>query len=216
MAAGPGDNYHSGSEYTWPLGCLFSEAAIWVSGGYAALLNYKKALNSKYIGETLHGIVTGYQDAALATLRNSDTITDKVLGLIKGKMLVVDCIHRSPADMIWLKYQDILSNGKIKATPVSNESRLSPPTLTDLYDAENMPEESSRKAGPSIRNVKATSSSSPALGYKKSKVDEEEIAYLSREPTTPTTGLELANLKSPFRRFFLEEEVQPKKHHQNC
>ena len=202
MAVGPGDNYHSGSEYTWPLGCLFSEAAIWVSGGYAALLNYRKARNSKYNAETLHGIVMGYQDAALATLCDSDTITDKVLGLIKGEMLAIDCIHRSPADIIWLKCQDILSIGKIKATPVSNEGRLSPPTFTDLYDTENMPEESSRKARPSIRSVKATGNSSPPLSDKQSKEDEEVLPYLSWEPTTPAKRLERANPKSLFRRLF--------------
>jgi hypothetical protein len=118
--------------YLWSLGCVFSEAAIWLLTGYDNLLDYRNARKSVPLDNDEHllDIVFTYHNKARVPSTSSifDTMTERVLGMVENDMLVLDGQPRSTANGIWEKCKGICN---AKATPATDEGRTRAPIQTD-------------------------------------------------------------------------------------
>ena len=114
----------------WSLGCVFSIAATWVVLGYPGIRQFVKVrqtainrLSSKQpsgLGDTFHDSrevlpdVTSWHSLLRSALRETDTITSRVLDLVDGKMLLGDSRQRSKAEDICKDLKQILSENRAK------------------------------------------------------------------------------------------------------
>ncbi|PVH88884.1 hypothetical protein DL98DRAFT_565731 [Cadophora sp. DSE1049] len=108
----------------WSLGCIFSEAAIWIAHGYNGLEDYRKSrrLATNHIdgfrendcfhdGQNVLPTVHGWHFEAHPVLRQADFITKAVLSVVEQDMLVV-AEYRATAHQLWGKAVTILQRAK--------------------------------------------------------------------------------------------------------
>lgn len=130
----------------WSLGCVFSEALVWVSGGMAALENAaglrKREIEMNYhymvedFGDCFHNgkvalnCVFKSQQAAVDELEGFKSLSGSVSLLINKKMLVT-AHERSPPRDLWhafrTRYDDLFPTlGRSISLPTKSHRRLSP------------------------------------------------------------------------------------------
>ncbi|RFN55137.1 serine/threonine protein kinase [Fusarium flagelliforme] len=130
----------------WSLGCVFSEALVWVSGGMAALENAaglrKREIEMNYhymvedFGDCFHNgkvaltCVFKSQQAAVDELEGFKNLSGSVSLLINKEMLVT-AHERSPPRDLWhafrTRYDDLFPTlGRSISLPTKSHRRLSP------------------------------------------------------------------------------------------
>jgi len=108
----------------WSLGCMFSEAAIWIAHGYNGIEEYRNSrrLATNHIdgfresdcfhdGQDVLPVVHEWYFEAHTVLRQADFITKAVLSLVEHDMLVVPG-YRASAQQLWGKSVTILQRAK--------------------------------------------------------------------------------------------------------
>jgi hypothetical protein len=138
----------------WALGCIFSEAAVWIADGYRGLLNYRQQRTAEsdrilfkggdcfHDGERVLQSVLDVHADIEDRLRRSDHITKDALDTMVDEMLWDE--DRPNAKALWRKAEMVLSRARQKLTinsideisrPESSQSRAfslpktAPPTL---------------------------------------------------------------------------------------
>ena len=106
----------------WSLGCVFSEAAVWLVYGKGQLLEYRRQrgietdqLNGFRDGNCFHDgrqvltIVTNIHKTLSADARRSDHVTRRIVSMVTDEMLI-DSIYRTPARALYHRTRKILSD----------------------------------------------------------------------------------------------------------
>ena len=133
---------------TWSLACVFSIAATWVVLGYEGIQQFRKLRekaiedivlsqqrkpkedSSKEISKSDYfhdgcrvlAVVLEWHDMLRSSLRNTDTVTSKLLDLLDQKMLVPDATKRLSAEKTCEELDNILAESQVgprKAIPES-------------------------------------------------------------------------------------------------
>jgi hypothetical protein len=119
----------------WSLGCVYSEAAMWIADGYKGLVDYRKQRVSEterilfkggncfHDGKRVLGTVVEAHRDIEDRLRRSDHITKDALDSMVDEMLWED--DRPNAKALWRKAEVILQRArqKLPSTPVEEPSR---------------------------------------------------------------------------------------------
>ncbi|KAH7409344.1 kinase-like domain-containing protein [Cadophora sp. MPI-SDFR-AT-0126] len=123
----------------WSLGCIFSEAAIWIAHGYNGLEDYRRSrrLATNHIdgfresdcfhdGQDVLPTVHSWHLDALPVLRQADFITKDVLSLAEQDMLV-KAEYRATAHQLWGKAVKILqrANDQLDQLNLAHSSDIS-------------------------------------------------------------------------------------------
>lgn len=109
----------------WSLGCIFSEAAVWIALGYEGLLEFRERRSAAtedvegfrqsdcfHDGQALLPVVRVCHAEALPAIRHQiDKITESVINLVETDMLVA-AQYRSTAHQLWGKTRTILHKAK--------------------------------------------------------------------------------------------------------
>ncbi|CZR62093.1 uncharacterized protein PAC_11990 [Phialocephala subalpina] len=110
----------------WSLGCVFSEAAVWIANGYDELLKYRATRKAHaeqagvdnggggcfHDGERLLDVVKEFHQDSLAVLRASDYITKDVLDLVS--YLLVKHEGRLNAQQCWTRSQTMVQGARAR------------------------------------------------------------------------------------------------------
>ena len=109
----------------WSLGCVFSEAAVWVACGYTGVISYRQQRRSEtssftafkdadcfHNGVTVLSTVTKWHEYCLSVLRQSDYITASVLGLVKEMLEKTE--YRLDAEQLWGRATQRIQDAKFQ------------------------------------------------------------------------------------------------------
>jgi hypothetical protein len=119
---------------TWSLGCVFSIAATWIVFGVPGIRQFTKLReraikeNSKEQGDYFHDgtdvltDVRNWHDVLRSTLRKTDKITERVLDLIDGKMLLGSADERITAKDLCTQLTQIVGESEAEAREKVPES----------------------------------------------------------------------------------------------
>lgn len=119
----------------WSLGCIYSEAAIWIADGYKGLLAYRQLRKAEiaklYVGysdcfhdgERVLELVLSHHRDIEDRLRRSDHITKQVLDSMVDEMLWEE--DRPNAKALWRKAEMILNKAR-QSFPSSREQASRP------------------------------------------------------------------------------------------
>jgi hypothetical protein len=133
-------NGSSNSKVTWPadiwsLGCIYSEAAMWIADGFKGLADYRKqrlADNDRIVfkggdcfhdGERVLPCVIDTHKEIEDRLRRSDYITQDVLDSMVEEMLWEE--DRPNAKALWRKAEGVLSRARQRLGANSGDDQLS-------------------------------------------------------------------------------------------
>ena len=109
----------------WSLGCVFSEVAIWITGGLRGLRSYRQARSAEtdqiegfrdgdcfHNGETPLRCIEQYHLAASENMTVSDTLTTQVIDHMISYMLDERSEARLSAQQLWLKSDRLIGQAR--------------------------------------------------------------------------------------------------------
>ncbi len=135
----------------WSLGCIYSEAAVWIADGYSGLIDYRrqrvaeieKIPESKggdgfHDGERILKSVLDTHKEIELRFRRSDNITKDIVDSMVEEMLWEE--DRPGAKALWRRAEGILSRARQKLTSSTTEARSARPTSSNNNRSRTYPQ----------------------------------------------------------------------------
>ncbi|KAF4634094.1 hypothetical protein G7Y89_g4015 [Cudoniella acicularis] len=206
----------------WSLGCVFSEAATWVAGGYEELSKYRQQRkienyadgnmspgNSFHDGGNLLDIITEHHRKLSETLRKQDFITQAVVDNMIEEMLEIP-EGRPTAEQLWIRSQRILSKAEdryaAKADDISEESKATIVPQRQLISDFK----SSESETPMLKAVVTQSPEQQQQLPRPPIQDEESMTTPSSSPDFSSDSQDMARSGLPSERNSPDSERSPK------